>query len=430
MENNVVTIEKMTYGIDSLAHLDGKVVFVPYGIPGDKVKIKVTEEKSDYLRAEIEEILEPSKDRRKSPCPNFPKCGGCHWQEMNPEAQRNEKENVLGFIVKSLHPTHVYPMEPLPMRGYRNKMELKVAFEEDGHVILGNYSYNSHEVVPLKGCIVQCYQNMQLYEKLEEFANRPENHELMTNIHTITVRTLGEQQHCCFALKLADSSEEGLAPFKAFFDANESLSRLEVYSEGGNLLTQMRDKKPFNFMSRNWRVSPNSFFQNNLEGAEAILHTLISIYSAYQHKGKFLDLYCGCGTQTFLLENQFEEIYAVECNVSSFQDALYHQKTRSASKINFLCRKSEQIFNTHVTKGVIAALHLNPPRTGISQRVTRGLSGIKPKMITYLSCNPMTFRRDAKALKQMGYKLDSVYSFDLFPGTYHMETLGVFIRGN
>ena len=428
MDNNIVTIEKMTYGIDSLAHLDGKVVFVPYGVPEDQVKIEIVEEKPDYSRAKIVEIVKPSRFRRKSPCPNFPQCGGCHWQEMNPEAQRTEKENVLNFITKALNPVHVYPMEPLPMRGYRNKMELKVAFPEDGSVILGNYSYNSHDVVPLNGCIVQCYENMQLYQKLLEFANKPEHRETMENIHTITVRTLGEQQHCTFALKVPTNSEEALAPFKQFFDENESISRLEVYGEVGNLLTQMRDKKPFFFMNRNWRVSPNSFFQNNLEGAEAILHTLISIYSAYQHKGKFLDLYCGCGTQTFLLESMFEEVYGVECNVSSFQDALAHQKTRSSSKITFLCKKAEAIFNTPITKGVIAALHLNPPRTGISQRVTRGLSGIKPKMITYLSCNPMTFRRDAKALKQMGYKLDSVYSFDLFPGTYHMETLGVFLR--
>ena len=102
MENNIVTIEKMTYGIDSLAHLDGKVVFIPYGVPGDKVRIEGTEDKPDYVRAKIVEIIEPSKYRRKSPCPNFPKCGGCHWQEMHPETQRNEKENVLNFIIKAL----------------------------------------------------------------------------------------------------------------------------------------------------------------------------------------------------------------------------------------------------------------------------------------------------------------------------------------
>ena len=288
-------------------------------------------------------------------------------------------ENVLNFITKALNPNRIYPMEPLPMRGYRNKMELKVAFQEDGSVILGNYSYNSHDVVSLRGCVVQCYENMVLYEKLLEFANKPENRETMENIHTITVRTLGEQQHCTFAVKVPTSSEEALAPFKKFFDENESLSRLEVYGEVGNLLTQMRDKKPFNFMNRNWRISPNSFFQNNLEGAEAILHTLISTYSAYQHKGKFLDLYCGCGIQTFLLESLFEEVYAVECNLSSFQDALAHQKTRNSSKVNFLCKKVEAIFTTPITKGVIAAIHLNPPRTGISQELPEDLVELNQK---------------------------------------------------
>jgi 23S rRNA (uracil1939-C5)-methyltransferase len=182
-------------------------------------------------------------------------------------------------------------------------------------------------------------------------------------------------------------------------------------------------------MKKNWRISTGSFFQNNIEGAEAILHTLLSIYHSLPHKGKFIDLYCGCGTQTFLLENLFDEVFGVECNQASFQDAIAFQKTRSNSKIKFICRKAETIFNSPITKGVIAALHLNPPRTGLSQRVLKGLTGIKPKVITYLSCNPTTFRRDAKYIRSLGYKLDRIYSFDLFPGTFHMETLSLFIRG-
>ncbi|MDD3147333.1 MAG: 23S rRNA (uracil(1939)-C(5))-methyltransferase RlmD [Candidatus Riflebacteria bacterium] len=425
MEN--IVIERMTYGIDALGHLNGKVVFVPYAAPGDKVNIKICEEKSDYLRGEIEEIVEKSGERRPSPCPNFPACGGCHWLHMYPEAQRREKEDALRFILKPLAPEHVYPMEPLPMTGYRNKMELKVAVEGD-RVILGNYRYHSHDVVTMKGCIVQCKPNLEVYDNLDIHMNKPEQLALAGNINSIIIRTLAPQQHCAFLLKAAPT-QEMLSSMQAFFDQTESLSRLEAHSSMGNHLTLVREKGPFSFMGRNWRVSPNSFFQNNLEGSEAILHTLLSIYQGSQHKGKFIDLYCGCGTQTFLLENLFEEVHGVECNVSSYQDAVAYQKTRSSSKSRFICRKAESIFNTPITKGVIAALHMNPPRTGVSQRVLRGLSGIKPRLITYLSCNPMTFRRDAKAIKQLGYRLDSVYSFDLFPGTFHMETLSVFIRG-
>lgn len=423
-----VSIEKMTYGIDSLAHSDeGKVVFVPYGAPGDKVKIDISEDKSDYQRGEIIEIEEASPDRRISPCPNFPACGGCHWLHIKPEVQRREKEEVLDFILKPLSPGHVYPMEPLPDRGYRNKMELKLAIENE-KVILGNYKYRSHEVVPLRGCIVQCPANLELYEKLDSHLNDPQQRALAENSKSIVIRTLAPQQHCAFYLK-SPPDQNMLVSMQTFFDQTESLSRLEAHSEMGNHLTLVREKGMFNFMKRNWRISVNSFFQNNLEGAEAILHTLLAVYQAYQHKGKFLDLYCGCGTQTFLLESLFEEVYGVESNISSYQDALAYQKTRSNSKAKFICRKAETIFNTPMTKGVIAALHLNPPRTGISQRVMRGLSGIKPRIISYLSCNPMTFRRDAKAIKQMGYKLESVYSFDLFPGTFHMETLSIFVRG-
>jgi 23S rRNA (uracil1939-C5)-methyltransferase len=422
-----VNIEKMTYGIDSLAHIDGKVVFVAYAAPGDKVSISITEEKNDYSRAELKKVLEESPDRISSPCPNFPECGGCHWLHLLPEAQRREKEDILEFILKPLKPGHVYPMEPLPTTNYRNKMDLKIAFKGK-KVILGNYKYRSHDVVPLKGCIVQCKENLQILEKLDKLANKAANRAFMEKLESIMVRTLTPQQHCVFNLKEAPTEEE-LNLMHDFFDENDSLSRLEAQSSLGNHQTLVREKGQFNFMKKNWRISTGSFFQNNIEGAEAILYTLLSIYHSMPQKGKFIDLYCGCGTQTFLLENLFDEVIGVECNHSSFQDAIAFQKTRSNSRIKFMCRKAESIFNTPVTKGILGALHVNPPRTGLSQRVLKGLNGIKPKIITYLSCNPTTFRRDAKYIRSLGYKLEKIYSFDLFPGTFHMETLSLFVRG-
>jgi 23S rRNA (uracil1939-C5)-methyltransferase len=423
-----VNIERMTYGIDGLGHLNGKVVFVPYTAPNDEVKINIVDEKSDYMRGEMTEIINPSLERKEPPCKNFPACGGCHWLHMNPETQRNEKETSLRFMLNPLQPKNVYPLEPLPMKHYRNKMELKVAIEND-KVILGNYRYKSHEVVTIENCFVQCQENMALYKKLLKFMNLKGNRALSESVNTIVVRTLGEQQSCNFYLK-TEPEESTLEALKKFFEDNLTISHLEAKTSEAKCLSLYRQHEMFDFMGRQWNISPESFFQNNLEGAEAILHTLVSIYEGYQHKGKFLDLYSGCGVQTFLLEHLFEDVFAVESNVSSYQDAIEHQKSKRGSRIKFICKRVEGIFGTPMTRGALAAIHLNPPRTGCSQRVIRGLSGIKPRMITYLSCNPMTFRRDAKALKQMGYKLDKVFSFDLFPGTFHLEILGHFIRGN
>ncbi len=425
MEN--ISIERMTYGIDALGHLeDGKVVFVPYAAPGDEVTVNITEDHPDYCKGEIVEIINPSAERRPSPCPNFPACGGCHWQHLNAEAQRREKETSLRFMLNPLQPKHMYPMEPLPMKNYRNKMELKVAIRDD-EVILGNYMYRSHDVVSIKGCFVQCRENMALYDKLYELMNIPEMREFAESVSTITVRTLGTQQNCNFYLT-QEPKEEALNILKAFFDEIQELGHLEVTTKETKYLSLHRQQPLFEFMGKSWYISPESFFQNNLEGAEAILHTLISIYEGNQLKGKFLDLYCGCGVQTFLLEPFFDEVYAVECNESSYRDAMAYRDTKPNSRIRFICKRVEAIFGTPMTRGNVAAVHLNPPRTGCSQRVIRGLASVKPRMMTYLSCNPMTFRRDAKAFRQMGYKLDSVYSFDLFPGTFHLETLGLFIR--
>lgn len=422
-----ISLERMTYGIDSLGHLNGKVVFVPYGAPQDEAEIEIVETKSDYLRGEIRNLKQSSPLRQKSPCPNFPECGGCHWLHLKGETQRREKEAYLNYILKPLKPGNTYPIEPLASHSYRNKMELKVASGADGKVNLGNYKFRSHEVVPLRGCVVQCPENMAMYEAFDRFLNAGTMVPHTGNIDTITLRTLGLQQHALIQLKAAPS-EEIVNAYRDFFNSQESLSRLELSAGQTSCLTLMRDKEPFQFLKRTWTVSPRSFFQNNLEGAEAIYYTLQSLYENAPPKGKFIDLYCGVGIQTMLLEYHFEEVIGIESNDDSCNDAIRNQRGRRAQQIKFFNRKAESVFGTNFTKGQIAALHMNPPRTGISQRVLRGLAGIKPRLMTYLSCNPMTFRRDAIAIGQMGYRLEQVYAFDLFPGTFHLEILGLFTR--
>ena len=164
-----ISIEKMTYGVDSLGHLNGKVVFIPYGAPNDEVEIEIKETKSDYLRADLKTILKASPQRQKNPCTHFPDCGGCHWLHLHPETQRREKEAYLHYLLKPLSPANIYPIEPLSMYGYRNKMELKLAIHEDGTFSLGNYRYRSYDVIDIPDCVVQCEPNKKLYASLKIF---------------------------------------------------------------------------------------------------------------------------------------------------------------------------------------------------------------------------------------------------------------------
>ncbi|MBF0499540.1 MAG: class I SAM-dependent RNA methyltransferase [Candidatus Riflebacteria bacterium] len=422
-----VNLEKMTYGIDALGHIDGKVVFVPYGVPQDQAEIEITETKTDYMRGEIRSITASSPLRQKSPCPNFPACGGCHWLHMKSETQRREKEGYLHYLLTPLSPRNVYPIEPLSAERYRNKMELKIALDANGKVILGNYKFHSHDVVDITGCIVQCPENMKMHAAFSRLLNEDALREHATNIESIGVRTLGAQQHALISVK-TPPGEEIVNHYRDFFQAQESLSRLELSAGDTSFLTLMRDKPPFEFIRRSWTVSPRSFFQNNLEGAEAIYYTLQSLYDGPPQKGKFIDLYCGVGIQTMMLEHMFEEAVGVESNMDSCNDAIRNQRGKRQQQIHFFARKAESIFGTQITRGTLSALHMNPPRTGASQRVIRGLAGVKPRMITYLSCNPMTFRRDAMAISNMGYHLNEVYAFDLFPGTFHLEILASFTR--
>lgn len=423
-----IALEKMTYGIDSLGHLsDGKVVFVPYGAPQETAEVEIVEQKADYARARLHSIVQPSPFRKSSPCPNFPACGGCHWLHLQGETQRREKEEYLRYLLKPLRPLNVYPIEPLSSERYRNKMDLKVARGADNRITLGNYHFHSHDVVDLKGCIVQTPANMKMHEALDTFFNDASVSPHAEQVESVMVRTLGTQQHSLVQFK-SPPEEAVVEKFREFFQGHETVSRLELASKQASHLTLMRDHEPFTFMGRPWTVSPRSFFQNNLEGAEAIYYTLKSIYDNAPPKGRFIDLYCGIGIQTMLLEHKFEDVVGVEFNEDSCNDAQKNQRGRRVNQLRFLARQAETVFGTGYTKGIIAALHMNPPRTGISQRVMRGLAGIKPKLMTYLSCNPLTFRRDAQAIVNMGFRLEQVYAFDLFPGTFHLEILGAFTR--
>ena len=233
-----LTIEKMTYGIDSLSHHNGKVVFVPYGAPGDQVEVEITDEKPDFIRTNITKIIQPSPLRRESPCPHFPECGGCHWLHMPGETQRQEKEAYLKFLMRPLNPGRLYPLEALPENGYRNKMDLKIRVEENGKIVLGNYRFRSHDVVDMTHCRVQCAPNMELYRHLHTFlTDKPDR---ARAIDQISARTLGSQQHATVFLKDAPV-EERINDWRAFFDATSTLSKLEILHGNAICLTLMRD---------------------------------------------------------------------------------------------------------------------------------------------------------------------------------------------
>ncbi len=329
-------------------------------------------------------------------------------------------------MLAPLAPGRIYPIEAFGEFRYRNKIDLKPAFNADGELQLGNFRIQSHEVVDMGGCRVQVAENMQMYSTLKTFLPKAFSAEEIGQIERMSCRTLGAQRQLVVTFAQAPSAKV-LDAWRGFFSANEQVTQLATEGPGEGLAL-LREAEPFKLVNQTWAVSPRSFFQGNLEGAEAIYYTLQSLYEGREKGGKLLDFYSGVGVQTLLIDKLFDEVLAVESSESSYQDAIRNQKARHRSKVRFICRKVETVVGTPLTKGSIAAVHVNPPRVGLSSRVARGIAGLKPRMITYLSCHPLTFRRDAAALISAGYQLEQVYSFDLFPNTYHLEVLGVFVR--
>jgi 23S rRNA (uracil1939-C5)-methyltransferase len=420
-------IEKMIYGGDALAHLPpddsgrGKTAFVPFVLSGEEIEASVVEEKPGFVRAKAENILTASPERVEAPCPYFQRCGGCHYQHTSYENQMEIKSQILRETLQRTakiewkNDIQVLPSQPW---NYRNRTRMKM---QHAPFALGYYRFNSHELLPVETCPISSPlinnavdavwkqgRSGALEESIAEiefFANANDD-EVLLEIYLSTKGSdaVLEKSAAQFFKTLKAGLPE-LAGVAAFFHGPAAQS---FGYEGAASLQYQTSIADF-------RVSAGSFFQVN----RFLIDDLVTTATANASGSLAWDLYAGVGLFSAALAKQFERVIAVEAGAASADD-LKHNAPRTVKAIQ---STTESYLNPKGKRPKPDLILVDPPRAGLGAKVAKQIAATEAAHISYVSCDPATLARDLRVLLDAGYKIERLHLADLFPQTFHIESI-------
>jgi len=405
-----VTIERILPGGFGLAHADGRTIMVALAAPGDRLRLRIDRIKGNVSFASIEEIITPSPYRVEPPCPYFGRCGGCDFQQMNYQAQLAAKAEIIRDCLRRLAridniPDFQVTPAPDPWH-YRSRAQWQYDAVRQK---LGYFESGSRNVCDVAECAVLAPQLQNTLERLRE---------------QMTGGSLPETRD--FRAVIGDESISISPPVRGISPTVREGSDSAI--EGDSLRDVTRT-----IHGESYRLNAQSFFQAN----DSLLPQLIDAAIGEAKGETALELYSGVGLFTLPLARRFACVIGVESETAAAKFA--RESLAGAGLTNAevatrdvgvwlddvrrraLSRLSEA--SSAALQTQIDLILLDPPRTGAESRVIAGVLGLKPKRISYVSCDPATLARDLKKLIAGGYQITSISAFDMFPQTHHVETV-------
>lgn len=397
----------MAHGGDALGRHEGKVVFVPYAIPGEEALVEIVEDKGSYARAQLVEILSPSPHRIEPPCPHFGpgKCGGCQWQHIAYPAQLEFKATVVGDQLARLGRLPEVPVEPtIPSASpwhYRNHVQFTVS--DDGR--LGFVATDGRRVEPIKVCHLLHPLLDELFAALDLELPELVRLSLRAGVNT------GDQMIIFETQDDEPPALESDLPISCVLLLSDSTP---INLIGNNYITEV-------VAGRRFHISATSFFQVNIAAAEELVR-VVSEYLAPAGDETLLDAYCGVGTFALSLADQVGQVIGIEEDAGAVADARLN--AADLSNVQFI-EGSMEAFLPQLDRRIDLAV-IDPPRQGCKPEALMALIELAPRRIVYVSCDPATLARDARRLAEGGYQLVEVQPVDMFPQTYHIESVALF----
>ena len=432
-----LTIESLAYGGDAIARLeDGRTVFVAGAVPGDVVSVEVTEERERFVRARTLEVLTPSPDRVAPPCPYFGVCGGCSWQHVSyPLQLASKRRAVVDALTRIGHlqdaESRVAETITSPFEyGYRNKIELEVD-ASSGRPRLGFHRAGSDEIISVDECLL-LPKALRKAPKALGGALRYIAGDQDLGLTRVALRAAAHTKDVEIALWGTPGPFPRKAVATTLGSALTSTSIVRVMTKGPSKERRIAGVEVLSGKGY-WRerlcgvmmnVSAPSFFQVNTKAAERLISLVLD---ALEPDGtdRILDLYAGAGTFTLPLADRAGEVVAVEASGSAVRDL---RRNLESAELWADVIGGDAVREL-ATIGHVDGAIVDPPRAGLHAEAARALAATKVATIVYVSCDPTTLARDCVALAECGYSLESATPVDLFPQTYHVETVAVFRRG-
>ncbi len=431
-----LTIEKLIYGGDGLARTpagdDGRnmAVFVPFVLPGERVEAEIAQEKPGFARGSVTQTIEASRERVEPKCSYFQRCGGCHYQHMPYESQLKYKRDILRETLRRIAKielkTEIKLHASAPWN-YRNRARLRV--ETAPEFALGYYWLGSHEFLAVHECPISSPLINRMIARLIELRGC----ECPAAVEEIELFADASDERLlawAFCARDADTKEllrwaEALQrelPAIAGLTFFPSRRRSEEEEPDDLKLLAQTGAAEIRYRAAGgeYRVSAGAFFQVNRH----LVDDLVAVVTGDATGERALDLYAGVGLFSAVLAKKIHHIFAVEASQTSYGDLVHN----SPANVKAVRARTEDWLRNGLARKRPDLVVLDPPRAGLGKAVSRSLLELGAPHIRYVSCDPATLARDLAPLLAAGYRIEEAHLFDLFPQTFHIETVMLLAR--
>jgi 23S rRNA (uracil1939-C5)-methyltransferase len=400
-----LTITKLVYGGTGLGRHNGKVVLVPFTAPGDRLLVKTVEEKKNLSWAEVVRVLVPGQGRVTPQCPEFQRCGGCHWQHLEYSRQVEAKRQILEELCH-----HKFPKTrdlTIAMTGspreyeYRSRarVQLRIAGPEPS---FGYFQHHSHEVIDIWACpLLQPHLNSWFKWIRDHYQDDPG----MPDESQMEIASADDQFHSCVSIPVAAGPEDSYT-----IPINHGFGNGPVFEKHLGDFT--------------YRVSPAAFFQANDFLVTDLVNIVLGL-AGTSPEGSVLDLYCGVGLFTLPLARRFGNVTAIESSRISCSLAAANADAAGLKNVRVVCADVPVWMRAagSITTPGFDAIVLDPPRSGAGREVMAKVREWAPETLVYVSCDPQTLARDLALLPETEYEIRHIEGLDMFPQTFHFETV-------
>jgi len=423
----LVEIIKPIYGGAFLARLEGKAVFVPFALPGEQARVLTTQSKRGYDTAEVDEILTPSPERVAPACPHFGACGGCHYQHANYPSQLAFKQTILRETLERGGVTASAEIGVLAGEPWHYRNRIRLAFDAAGNP--GYRGRRSNAVIAISECPIAAPLLLNAAKAVAEMARQ-----FAPTIRPTELALFCDADETSLLASIFVSQGRSANPGKIkaqFAEFAQAISTQIPALKGAELVAEGHTTQPprtvaqwgapsltYRAANFDFRVDHGAFFQVNRFVVDALVELVVA-----HHKGTLAwDLFAGVGLFARSLTHQFDSVVAVESAPSATQALAANLHGASATAVpsttvDFLRR------NHKPAQAVPDLIVVDPPRTGLGPEITTLLAELAAPAIAYVSCDPATLARDLSALLSAGYIIQSITLADLFPQTFHLETV-------
>jgi 23S rRNA (uracil1939-C5)-methyltransferase len=439
-----ITITDLNHEGSGVGRYDGRVVFVPDTVVGDRLRVRLVRVKPTYANGKLYELLDASPHRVRPGCIVADKCGGCQWQHINYDFQLEAKRNLIIQDLKRIGGFEQPRVDPVlaiasPL-DYRNKVTYPVVRSTTGQVQAGYYQKGSHSLINLNQCPIQDERLNPLLAELKQDVQKRGWSIYDETLHRGKVRHLGlrvgrRTGEVLLTLVVKEGNLVGLEE-----QAQDWLSRypnlvgvmLNINPDRTNAIFGQETRCVAGrsylrelFAGLEFQIQPNTFFQVNTEQAEAMLQVIVDELHL-QGTEELVDTYCGVGTLTLPLAQQVRKAIGIEIQPEAVEQAQENAALNGITNVEFHAGSVEELLPLLAAPDIVL---LDPPRKGCDPTVIETLLQMGSDRLVYVSCNPSTLARDLKLLCQAGaYRLTRVQPADFFPQTAHVECVAFLQR--